>query len=118
MASAFLAAMGPATSSPSLSSWSSCFDYDFQSFVAPSPVLLSGGLLHRTYPALNMFRPTATLGLFAHWYAGRSKKHRYQREKRYHPRYDIQRNGRNRFSRKLSWKTNRWNYIQAHRDMP
>lgn len=65
-----------------------------------------------------MFQPTAPLCIFAHWYAGKHMKHRYAREKRYHPKYNIAKIGRNQFSRKLSWKTNRWNYIQAHRDMP
>lgn len=82
-----------------------CFDY-------------CGGAGSAAAVAAGMFHPSPSLLYFAHWYAGKSKRHRYAREKRYDPKYQIQRIGRNKFSRKLLWKTNRWNYIQAHRDMP
>jgi hypothetical protein len=65
-----------------------------------------------------LFSQTQPLYVFAHWYAGKHKRHRYARERRYHPNWDIAKAGRNRFSRKLHWKTNRWNYQQAYRDMP
>jgi hypothetical protein len=65
-----------------------------------------------------LFANTQSLQFFAHWYAGRHKKHRWAREKRYHPKYQINKIGRNAFSRRLHWKTNRWNYKQSFRDMP
>jgi hypothetical protein len=56
--------------------------------------------------------------MFAHWFAGKKKRHRYNREKRYHYRTQMQASGRNNFSRKLYWKSNRWNYTAAYKDMP
>ena len=76
-----------------------------------------GRVLAPTQPLL-MFRTTPPALIFAHWFAGKHKKHRYAREKRYHPKFDVARQGHNQFSRKLHWKTNRWNYQQAYRDMP
>ena len=65
-----------------------------------------------------MYKPTQPLLIFAKWFAGKHKKHRWAREKRYHPKYSIQNFGRNAQSRKLFYKTNRWNYVQAYKDMP
>jgi hypothetical protein len=81
-------------------------------------------LFRATPPALfratpvQRFRATPVRRIFAAWYAGKHKKHRRAREKRYHPKFSIQNFGRNNNSRKLFYKTNRWNYIQAYRDMP
>lgn len=58
------------------------------------------------------------LRTYAHWYAGRLLKHRNAREKRFSPKTSIRIAGTNFWGRKLSRRTNRWNYIQAYKDMP
>jgi hypothetical protein len=89
-------------------------------WLAPAAQLPHGIALAPAFAATSAgwLQPTQLNLIFAHWYAGRAKRHRYAREKRYHPKYDVAKIGRNAFSRKLHWKTNRWNYQQAHRDMP
>eukprot|EP00796_Vickermania_ingenoplastis_P006627 gene6627-4747_t len=62
---------------------------------------------------------SATLPLpVAHWYAGHKFRHRFMRDKRFHPSHQAASDARNRFSRRRHFKTNRWNYAQAYKDMP
>ena len=65
-----------------------------------------------------MLAPTSPLLIYAHWYSGRLKKHRHARDKRYCPKTQLAYWGRNRFSRRMHYKTNRWNYMTAYKDMP
>nr|CCC51739.1 hypothetical protein TVY486_1007850 [Trypanosoma vivax Y486] len=62
---------------------------------------------------------TFTRSLFiAHWYCGHKFRHRFMRDKRFHPSLQASHDARNRFSKRRHFKTNRWNYQQAYRDMP
>lgn len=54
----------------------------------------------------------------AHWFAGHKFRHRFMRDKRFHPSHQASKDARNRFSRRVHFKTNRWNYKQAYKDMP
>lgn len=64
-----------------------------------------------------MLQATRLLSI-AHWYAGPRYKHRYMRDKRYHPSVLASQYARNKFSRQKHFKTNRWNYVTAYKDMP
>lgn len=66
---------------------------------------------------LTAFRPTAP-NLVAHWFCGHKFRHRFMRDKRFHPSYEAAHDSRNRFSKRRHFKTNRWNYTQAYKDMP
>ena len=52
----------------------------------------------------------------AHWFCGHKDRFRYAREKRYHPLMSTLFNRQRTF--KIRFKTNRWNYKQAYKDMP
>ena len=66
-----------------------------------------------------MFARTAIRNI-AHWYSGASCRHRYryQREKRYYPSNLLNAQAKIATSKKLQFKTNKWNYKQAYKDMP
>ena len=64
-----------------------------------------------------VFAPTPTV-LYAHWYSGRKRVHRIARDLRFHPKFSVANIGRNRYSRRVHYKTNRWNYREAYKDMP
>ena len=64
-----------------------------------------------------MFRPSRLLS-WAHWYSGHKPKYRANRELRYHPNNCIRAAAKMRFSRRIHFKTNRWNYRTAYKDMP
>jgi hypothetical protein len=64
-----------------------------------------------------MFSPSRLLS-FAHWFAGHKRKHRFMRDKRFVPQTWANSAARNNFSRKRHFKTNRWNYVTAYKDMP
>lgn len=67
--------------------------------------------------AHGLFSATPT-ALYAHWYSGRKRVHRIARDLRYHPKFSVSNVGRNRYSRRVHFKTNRWNYREAYKDMP
>ena len=69
-------------------------------------------------PMRPMFAATPVRN-FAHWYSNRSTKvrFRYAREKRYHPNSQIARNSIGKNGRSKHFKTNKWNYKQAYKDM-
>jgi hypothetical protein len=69
-------------------------------------------------PPCLMLHQTTTLLTFAHWYSGKQKRHRVARDKRYHPKYSVAYAGRNAYSKRAFYKTNRWNYRIAYKDMP
>lgn len=87
-------------------------------------------LLVLFFGVLSMFRFTvlrsAVGGMFhsspplavAHWFAGHKFRHRFMRDKRFHPSHQASHDARNRFSRQRHFKTNRWNYTQAYKDVP
>jgi hypothetical protein len=64
-----------------------------------------------------MFRVSRTLA-WAHWYAGTKWRHRANRELRFHPNNCLRAAAKNRFSQRVHYKTNRWNYRAAYKDMP
>ncbi|CAD2213301.1 hypothetical protein AGDE_00359 [Angomonas deanei] len=66
---------------------------------------------------LMAFRPTQ-MNFVAHWYCGHNYRHRFMRDKRFHPSHQASHDARNRFSKRKFFKTNRWNYTQAYKDMP
>ncbi|KPA81874.1 unspecified product [Leptomonas pyrrhocoris] len=64
-----------------------------------------------------LFRPT-NVNCIAHWFCGHKYRHRFIRDKRFHPSHQAAADARNRFSKRKHFKTNRWNYTQAYKDMP
>ncbi|EPY37009.1 hypothetical protein STCU_00289 [Strigomonas culicis] len=70
-----------------------------------------------TRMTLFAFRPTQ-MNFVAHWYAGHKYRYRFMRDKRFHPSFQAAHDARNRFSKRRHFKTNRWNYTQAYKDMP
>jgi hypothetical protein len=64
-----------------------------------------------------LFRPTS-VAYIAHWFCGHKYRHRFMRDKRFHPSHQAAADARNRFSKRRHFKTNRWNYTQAYKDMP
>ena len=84
--------------------WAACEEFDALPFFPCAPT--GGGFLHTTTPLL-----------YAHWFAGKKMRHRYARERRYHAKMQVSTYGRNNYSRKWYRKTNRWNYVQKHKDM-
>jgi hypothetical protein len=100
-----------------------CSGLGLRPYTAPmmpvtSPVAMTQAVrtFSATAPCL-MFSPTQ-VNLFAHWYSGRLLKHRASRDKRYNPKFSVEKQGRNRFSKRLYYKSNRWNYKVAYKDMP
>ena len=65
-----------------------------------------------------MFAITRTLRI-AHWYSSADlrRKFRYMRDKRYHPNTLANTVAKNKYSKQIHFKTNRWNYKRAYRDM-
>lgn len=64
-----------------------------------------------------MFTPSRVLSI-AHWYCGTKMRHRFMRDKRFHPNTLANHVARNKVSMRKHYKTNRWNYVQAYKDMP
>uniref|UniRef100_A0A7S1QVJ6 Uncharacterized protein n=1 Tax=Neobodo designis TaxID=312471 RepID=A0A7S1QVJ6_NEODS len=86
-------------------------------FMQPPAAL--GGLLQPA-PAAMASQVTASSQSrgYAHWYSGRKLRHRYIRDLRFNPRFSVANMGRNRYSKRLHYKTNRWNYKLAYKDTP
>ena len=55
---------------------------------------------------------------YAHWYSGRQRKHRIARDLKFHPRYQRDKHMVNSTSKRLHYRSNRWNYRLAYRDTP
>lgn len=56
--------------------------------------------------------------MFAHWYCGPLRRYRWIRDRRFHPRAEVSNAVKNQSVRKRFYKTNKWNYVQAYKDMP
>lgn len=65
-----------------------------------------------------MLRSTQPLTMFAHWYCGPLRRYRWIRDRRFHPRAEVSNAVKNQSVRKRFYKTNKWNYVQAYKDMP
>ncbi|CAJ1038860.1 hypothetical protein Q4I30_008432 [Leishmania utingensis] len=74
-------------------------------------------LFRPTMPNMMLLQPT-NVSFVAHWFCGHKYRHRLMRDKRFHPSHQAACDARNRFSKRRHFKTNRWNYTQAYKDMP
>ena len=87
-----------------------------------SSCLAPTSVLSRRLPQMSSMlaaaAPTGQQRDYAHWYSGRQRRHRLTRDLRFHPRYSVAYMGRNRYSKRLHFKTNRWNYKLAYKDTP
>ena len=80
--------------------------------------LLAAECMMPTPAAATSVLPVEQTREYAHWYSGKKRRHRLIRDLKFNPRFSIDNLGRNRMSRRLHYKSNRWNYKLAYKDTP